>query len=137
MVAINLLPLRHLLSKRNSILLVCLSLLSACYTTRQSPQWVSWTKDTDHPGIQHRSICYGKNFNGSKFTRWEVEIYNDYTEPLAITLNLSNVETGKQSSERKTLAIPPASLRKVVFYNCTISCQQKPQIVFIEVQMLP
>ncbi len=119
-------------------LILSVALLSACQTSfMNNSSWSSWTKDVDSPGIHYRLLCAGNNFSGSKFTKWEVEIFNDYTEPLALTLAVAEAESGKESSEHKSVAIPPASLRTVVFYNCSVHCQQQVQINFLEVQMLP
>ena len=124
------------LLKLASTLLILLQ--PACQNpTGHQSSWTSWIKDVDSPGIHYRLLCAGKNFSGSKFTKWEVEVFNDYSEPLALTLAVAEAETGKESSEHKSVAIPPGSLKTVVFYNCSVHCQQQAQINFLEVQMLP
>ncbi len=119
------------------LLMLSLDLLSGCTSARQNYSWTSWTKDVDSPGIQYRYLCSGEQFNGSKFTKWEVEVYNDYPAPVALTLAIIEEATGNHGSEQKTVAIPPASLKTITFFNSTINCQQIGQIAFLEVQILP
>jgi len=125
------------LRKTNFIFLFIAIILFSCNASHQNYTRAMWIKDTDNPGIQYRPICTGKSFKGSKFSKWEIEIFNDYTQAIALTIVLVTEKSGEESSERKTIAIPPASLRKTIFFNCTLNCQQKAKIDFLDVQMLP
>lgn len=126
------------LRKVNFIFLLFISIiLFSCNAAHQNYPQATWVKDTDNPGIHYRPVCTGKTFKGSKFSKWEIEIFNDYTQAIALSMVIVTEQSGKESSERKTIAIPPASMRKTVFFNCILNCQQNAKIEFLEVQMLP
>lgn len=117
-------------------LLIIGLMFNSCKSSSQVSEWVSWTKDKDSPGIQYRTICAGKNYTGSKFNKWEIEVYNDYNETISLKVVICDGSSGKESSEIKSMIVPSSSLRKIPFYNTTLACHEKPLVEFLEVQFI-
>lgn len=117
--------------------LMILSLMfNSCKSSSKVSEWVSWTKDIDSPGIQYRTICAGKTYTGSKFNKWEIEVYNDYSETLSLKVVICDRSSGKESSEIKNMIVPASTLRKIPFYNTTLACHEKPAIEFLDVRFI-
>lgn len=119
-----------------SLIIVTFFLIS-CKVPTQTTEWISWTKDNDSPGIQYRTMCLGKSFKGSKFNKWEVEVFNDYNETISFKVVICDGLDGKETSETRTMIVPSSTLKKVPFYNTTLNCYQKHKVEFLDVQFIP
>jgi hypothetical protein len=134
MAAINL-KLFDLISSQG--LIIVIFFLISCKTSTRVSEWVSWKKDNDSPGLHYRSICLGKNYKGSKFFKWEIEVFNDYHETVSFKVVICDGLNGKEASEIRTMIVPSSTLKKVPFYNNLLNCHQKHDVKFLNVQFIP
>ncbi|MFA0960446.1 hypothetical protein AB9P05_01435 [Roseivirga sp. BDSF3-8] len=109
---------------------------SACTTGMTFNEWVGWKKYRDAPGISYRLRCLGSSFTGSRFSRYEVELFNHYPDPVALSFFMKGMEE-KERSEIVNLKIQSSTLRKVNLYNVRTGCVDSASIYIEDMVFRP
>lgn len=119
-----------------TLLMLVLLQGSACTAGMTFNEWIGWKKYRDAPGISYRMRCLGSSFTGSRFSRYEVELFNHYPDAVALSFFMKGVEE-KQRSEIISLKLQSSSRRKVNLYNVRTGCVDSASIYIEDMVFRP
>lgn len=109
---------------------------SSCTSGMSFNEWIGWKKYRDAPGISYRLRCMGSTFTGSRFSRYEVELFNHYPDAVSLQFFMrSEEEQGR--SEMVKLRLQSSSRRKVNLYNVRTGCVDSASIHIEEMVFRP
>lgn len=118
------------------LLAAVLLLFSTCTPEANFNNWVGWKKYRDAPGISYRLRCLGSAFTGSRFSHYEVELFNHYPDPVALRFFMKGVEKNERSEIIK-LRIQSSTRRKVSLYNVRTGCLDSASLYIDEMKFRP
>jgi hypothetical protein len=99
-------------------------------------EWIGWKKYRDAPGISYRLRCLGSSFTGSRFSRYEVELFNHYPDPVSLQFFMQG-EQVQERSEIVKLKLQSSARRKVNLYNVRSGCVDSASLYIQEMVFRP